>query len=144
MPARFDESSFYEPFTGAAASGAALGAVAMAAINGSNHTDAYIDCDGMPDQLVDPFAARFTAVRDRSLLGACKDTHWPRLCSFWVSLHLMAYRADALQVGAEFLRTLVPALSGGGLFCKGCTLHFRLLNRPALSAAILRDEGSYF
>lgn len=85
--------------------------------------------------------ARDPKVLDPSVLGACATTHWHRTCSFWVSLHAMAYRADALQMGPRFLRDALTVLAGGATMCGGCTLHLRALHKPVLSANVQRDMG---
>ena len=57
---------------------------------------------------------------------------WPRACSFWVSMHLMALRADLQpdpSVRLELYGHLQNLIAGGALQCGGCTRHFRYLNR---------------
>jgi len=87
---------------------------------------------------------RMPIFRDLSSLGACRDTDWPRTCSYWVSLHAMSYRADLLQLGERFMNAIVKIMAGGALTCHGCTNHFKLLHQPVLSAAIFRDAGDMF
>lgn len=65
--------------------------------------------------------------------GVCGGSSWPRACSYWVSLHAMGVRADALNLGTEFFQAIANIFAGGTLFCVGCTQHFILLNGPALS-----------
>jgi len=81
-------------------------------------------------------------LRDHSVLGACLLSKWPRTCSYWASIHGMALRADALGLGAPFLRAIVPILASGATMCGGCTLHFRALHRPVLSSAMIQDLGA--
>lgn len=76
--------------------------------------------------------------------GVCEKSAWPRTCSFWVSMHLMAARADQLSLGVEFLEAVVPILAGGATFCGGCTRHFRALTKPVLSSAVLADLATVF
>jgi len=83
--------------------------------------------------------ANMPGLTDESVLGACKGSAWPRTCSYWVSMHTMAYRADALGLAKPFLRAVVPLLSGGNTFCWGCTKHFRVLTEPVLTPAV-RDD----
>jgi len=85
---------------------------------------------------------RMSAPLDLNTLGACRDSAWPRTCSFWVSMHAMAYRADALGVSTRFLQAVLPVLAGGVTMCGGCTLHLHLLHRPVLPATVLRDLGA--
>jgi len=77
-------------------------------------------------------------------LGACASSKWPRTCSYWVALHLMAFRADALGLSARFLRSVMNVISGGALLCAGCTLHFREMHEDHLSQAVRDDYGSDF
>jgi len=84
---------------------------------------------------------RMSAPLDLSTLGVCRDSAWPRTCSYWVSMHTMAYRADALGKSARFLRALLPVLAGGVTMCGGCTLHLHALHRPVLPLAVLSDLG---
>jgi len=85
--------------------------------------------------------ARDPKVLDPSVLGACAGTHWHRTCSYWVSMHAMAYRADALQLGQQFLHNVLTVLAGGATMCGGCTLHMRELHQPVLSAPVNADLG---
>lgn len=88
--------------------------------------------------------ARMPLLKNRSLLGACEGSRWPRTCSFWASLHTMAYRADALQLGKPFIHAVFPLLAGGATMCGGCTEHFRALHQSVLSPAVMRDVGQTF
>jgi len=115
LPARFSASSFEKPFTARAI---------------GNATEAA--------------AAKMTKVVDTSQLGTCADSKWPRACSYWVSMHLMAFRADAKSLGAEFFKSVVPLISGGATFCGGCTLHFRLLHNPVLTSEMMNDGGDMY
>lgn len=90
------------------------------------------------------YDGRMPTIRDPSLLGVCRGSQWPRACSYWVSMHLLAYRADALGMGESFLRAITAILAGGATMCGGCTLHFRALNSPALSLAMVRDFGDVY
>jgi len=90
------------------------------------------------------FASRMTEPRHSDILGQCQDSGWKRTCSYWSSLHLMAYRADVLKLGAEFLRAVFPLLASGVTMCGGCTLHFRAIHKPVLSPALESDFGSIF
>jgi len=81
---------------------------------------------------------------DTSSLSVCRNTQWPRTCSYWVSLHAMSYRADLFQLSHRFMNAVVKILAGGALMCHGCTDHFRLLHKPVLSPIILRDTGDMF
>jgi len=90
----------------------------------------------------DTAAAKMPHPKEPEILGACKGSGWPRTCSYWVALHLMAFRADGLQLGAEFLHAVVPLLAGGALVCNGCTQHLMALHRPVLSESMLRDRSN--
>eukprot|EP00927_Polykrikos_kofoidii_P085596 TRINITY_DN9350_c0_g2_i1.p1 TRINITY_DN9350_c0_g2~~TRINITY_DN9350_c0_g2_i1.p1 ORF type:complete len:241 (+),score=35.48 TRINITY_DN9350_c0_g2_i1:137-859(+) len=81
-------------------------------------------------------------LKDPNVLGACKETGWPRTCSYWSSAHAMAYRADALGLAKPFLRSLFPVFASGVLQCVGCTFHFRSVHEPVLSHAVLFDNGT--
>lgn len=107
LPAGFSETSFkFEtPFT-------------EAAVN-----DPGLEYQGRMPKVVD------------AKLGACEGSKWDRTCSYWTSMHLMAYRADALGLTGLFVKALVPLLAGGATQCGGCTRHFRLLHQPLLSDA---------
>mmetsp|Transcript_31510 Transcript_31510/g.57258 ORF Transcript_31510/g.57258 Transcript_31510/m.57258 type:complete len:284 (+) Transcript_31510:150-1001(+) len=74
-------------------------------------------------------------------LGACNGSGWPRACSFWASLHSMAVRADLHGKGQEFFNAVLQVLSGGPLYCVGCTRHVRLLGEPLLPNALLDAES---
>lgn len=65
-------------------------------------------------------------------LGACQGSRWPRACSYWSSMHAMGVRADLLGKGKQFFKAMVQIISGGSLFCEGCTRHLRLLAGPIL------------
>lgn len=85
--------------------------------------------------------ARDPAVLDPTVLGACATTQWHRTCSYWVSLHAMAYRADGLRMGPRFLYNVINILAGGATMCGGCTLHLRALHKPVLSSYVVNDLG---
>jgi len=90
---------------------------------------------GLADQ------ARNPKLLDVKGLSACAATEWPRTCSLWVSIHTMAYRADALGLGKQFRDAVLAVLAGGVTMCGGCTLHLRALHETVLSPAILQDLG---
>lgn len=75
-------------------------------------------------------------------LGDCNGSGWPRACSLWASIHSLALRADTLGLGREFFNATVQVLSGGPLFCVGCTRHVRLLAKPIVPSALL-DADSF-
>lgn len=77
-------------------------------------------------------------------LRDCAGSAWPRACSYWVSLHRMAFAADAQGLSKEYVNSIVPVLAGGALLCHGCTSHFRLLLAPLLSEALVSDVGRMF
>lgn len=66
------------------------------------------------------------------MLGACAGSKWPRGCSYWASMHAMGVRADMGQRSADFLNAMLRIISGGALYCFGCTSHFILLNKYLL------------
>ncbi|KAH8046989.1 hypothetical protein JL722_13326 [Aureococcus anophagefferens] len=68
--------------------------------------------------------------RTRASLGACRPSSWDRACSFWVSLHALAARADAKGLQDAFLDSTTKLLAGGATQCAACTNHFRLLATP--------------
>jgi hypothetical protein len=140
---------------GAASSGwkAGMAAVAQAAwqcLPGHWSEEAFVD--SLPKNLLDDedglylraFDARMPALKDESNLGACRGSQWPRACSYWATLHAMAYRADALQMGGRFLQAIVPILAGGATLCGGCTLHCAALHEPVLKPAVLQDRATFF
>lgn len=88
-------------------------------------------------------AAKMT-VPKRTLNGLCGQSAWPRTCSYWVSMHLLAARADLLLLGHQLLDALIPILAGGATFCGGCTKHFRALTKPMLSPALVQDFSRVF
>mmetsp|Transcript_65751 Transcript_65751/g.140657 ORF Transcript_65751/g.140657 Transcript_65751/m.140657 type:complete len:264 (-) Transcript_65751:601-1392(-) len=88
--------------------------------------------------------ARMPHPKDPAALGTCRGSSWPRSCSLWVSLHAMAYRADAMQMSKRFLDVVFAVVAGGVTLCGGCTKHFITLHDFALSPALLRDQGSTF
>eukprot|EP00929_Paragymnodinium_shiwhaense_P059720 TRINITY_DN29895_c0_g1_i1.p1 TRINITY_DN29895_c0_g1~~TRINITY_DN29895_c0_g1_i1.p1 ORF type:complete len:328 (-),score=78.22 TRINITY_DN29895_c0_g1_i1:742-1725(-) len=91
-------------------------------------------------------AAKFPELSDEAVsrLGTCKTSRWPRACSYWSSMHLMAYRAEALSMGKRFLKSMVRLISGGALLCGGCTKHFRLLHKDLLGEGFMRDTCKDF
>jgi len=68
-------------------------------------------------------------IKDRSLLGACAKTSWDRACSFWVSLHALAARADARGLSDAFIDATFTLIAGGATQCAACTNHFRLVHK---------------
>jgi len=74
--------------------------------------------------------ARRPKIADRKSLGACRPSSWDRACSFWVSLHALAARADAKGLQDAFLDSTTKLLAGGATQCAACTNHFRLLATP--------------
>jgi hypothetical protein len=77
-------------------------------------------------------------------LGACEGSKWPRTCSYWSSMHIMAHRADQLGLGGQFLGAVVPMLAAGATMCGGCTLHLRALHDPVLTDAVITGLGPDF
>jgi len=110
-----------------------------------NFTSAFV---GLHESHEAKEAARHTKMPqlqpDDHVLGACKDSKWPRTCSYWSSMHLLSYRADRKGKGQQFLAAIVPLIAGGMTLCQGCTMHFRVLNAPALSDAFRTDGNSGF
>lgn len=97
--------------------------------------------DGVDDLAPDGAnSARDPKLKDTSVLGACQNSQWHRTCSFWVSMHVMALRADSLGLGTRFFQTALSVLAGGATMCGGCTLHLQALHAPVLSD-IKADTG---
>lgn len=94
------------------------------------------DMIGDPDKTQ---KGKMPTVKGTVALGACQKSLWPRTCSYWASLHTMAYRADVMQLGGAFLRAVIPIMASGATFCFGCTMHFRLLHQDVLTKLFLRD-----
>lgn len=65
-------------------------------------------------------------------LGACAGSKWPRGCSYWASMHAMGVRADAFQKAGVYFQAILRIISGGALYCFGCTSHWRVLNKYLL------------
>jgi hypothetical protein len=103
-------------------------------LSSSNFTAPYI-ADSQPNSEVDRTAPNFT-----EQLGACKDSLWPRACSYWSSAHAMAVRADMFQQGQEFLEAFIDIIAGGALYCTGCTDGFRLLNKHILPSGAYDED----
>mmetsp|Transcript_116282 Transcript_116282/g.183871 ORF Transcript_116282/g.183871 Transcript_116282/m.183871 type:complete len:238 (-) Transcript_116282:633-1346(-) len=103
-----------------------------------NFTGAYVS-DSQVDNEVAITVPKFT-----DSLGACKESNLPRSCSYWASLHAMGVRADMLNKGQEFLTAIVQIISGGALYCFGCTMHFRLLNEAFLPPHVRAESVSFF
>mmetsp|Transcript_1577 Transcript_1577/g.6229 ORF Transcript_1577/g.6229 Transcript_1577/m.6229 type:complete len:314 (-) Transcript_1577:690-1631(-) len=108
-----------------------------------NSFDQPFRTNGMKDA-DQAFDARMTRVRNQSLLGVCRNSHWDRTCSIWVSIHAMAARADVLGLAKPFLSALVPVIAGGATMCGGCTMHFRALSAPLLSPSVVWGFGDVF
>eukprot|EP00928_Gymnodinium_smaydae_P052600 TRINITY_DN3660_c0_g1_i1.p1 TRINITY_DN3660_c0_g1~~TRINITY_DN3660_c0_g1_i1.p1 ORF type:complete len:271 (+),score=34.49 TRINITY_DN3660_c0_g1_i1:33-845(+) len=75
----------------------------------------------------------------RKALSACRTTKWFRACSYWVSFHTMAFRADLMGMGQRFLQIIFPIVVSGALGCGGCTTHFRSINMYGLSKHLYED-----
>jgi len=101
----------------------------------------------LPEAIDNPWKAYVAGnplLKDPHLLSACRGSGWPRACSFWVSLHAMAYQADALNIGSRFMRITVAILGGGALQCGGCTIHFQLLHKFVLAPGLVKDFGGTY
>mmetsp|Transcript_68301 Transcript_68301/g.125499 ORF Transcript_68301/g.125499 Transcript_68301/m.125499 type:complete len:330 (+) Transcript_68301:132-1121(+) len=98
------------------------------------------------DKHVGIYAGRFPTLRKpyTDLLGSCYNSPWPRTCSYWTALHLMAYRADALMLTKRFLRVVTSLVVGGATMCGGCTLHYRVLHAKLLSKNLEEHLGQTF
>lgn len=127
----------------------ALAAVEPASLEGIANTS--WTCLGLSAaNFTDPFTSE-TVHYDESLpaaftspkfqLGACNGSVWPRACSFWVSFHTMAVRADLHGKGKQFFNAILQILAGGPLFCVGCTNHARLLAQPILPIELLNESS---
>jgi len=114
--------------TKAEASWACLG------LSAANFTAPYTS-DSQPNSEVDSTSPLFKAQQ-----GACKDSLWPRACSYWSSAHAMAVRADMLNKGQEFLEAFIHIIAGGALYCTGCTDAFRLLNKHILPSGAYDED----
>lgn len=104
LPARFDQNDFDHPFT------------SSTLLNKRDVLD-----------------ARNPILRRRSAVHACRDSHWDRTCSFWISIHSLALRAEqmlALQRKnlmkrmtslklESFLSLLLTTMAGGLTQCRG-------------------------
>jgi hypothetical protein len=55
----------------------------------------------------------------RATQGNCRTSNWPRTCSYWNSMHMMAYLADHQGIGKELLGALAPIQAGGATMCVG-------------------------
>lgn len=88
----------------------------------ANFTSDHFDAPFL-DEYLDDYekakASKMTHLNDPNLLSACKDSAWPRTCSYWSSMHAMAYRADALNLSIPFLRSIFPILASGTIQCVG-------------------------
>lgn len=96
------------------------------------------------DSLTGAIIAKMPTLLEPEALGVCRGSQWPRACSYWASLHSMALRADALGLGRNLLRAIMPVLAGGATLCNGCTLHLKALHKPVLSEAVMNDRGETF
>jgi hypothetical protein len=115
LPAKYTTSSFKGPFT-----------------------------EEMVGSIDKAIGGRFPEPKNSSLLGACQDSLWPRTCSYWSSLHIMAQRADLLGKSKEFMGAIVPILAGGALLCEGCTLHFIAMHKNVLGKSFADDRQAGF
>lgn len=91
-----------------------------------------------------PWIYRMPGVKDEAKLGACRQSSWPRACSYWAAMHHMAYRADVVGKGRDFLHALMPILGGGATFCNGCTEHLRMLHRGVLTPEVMKPMVNTF
>jgi len=76
-------------------------------------------------------------------LGACAGTQWHRACSFWVSMHAMAVRAEMHGQGIAFFEAVTRIIAGGALYCAGCTMHFVELNKHFLPTELADSSALY-
>lgn len=115
----------------AAASWSCLGLTA------ADFTEAYTpeEANSKAMQEVDRTTPKFV-----DKLGVCKDSQWQRACSYWTSMHVLGLRADLLKKGQDFFNTMVQIISGGVLYCTGCTWHFRFLNQNMLSKEVIAED----
>lgn len=90
------------------------------------------------------FDAHMTVPLDKSSLGSCAASLWPRTCSYWATVHAMAKRADAIGVGDRFVRAFVSMAAAGATMCAGCTLHWHALHKDFLDPRILQGFGRSF
>lgn len=67
-----------------------------------------------------------------NMLGACAGSNWPRACSYWSSIHSMGVLADLEGKATEYFQAILHIISGGALYCYGCTSHWRFLNKYLL------------
>lgn len=111
---------------------------ACLSLDRENFTGAYVS-DSQVDNEVAMTVPKFT-----ESLGVCKETDLPRSCSYWASLHAMGVRADMLGKGQDFFKAVVHIISGGALYCFGCTMHFRLLNEYFLPPEVQSEGASFF
>jgi len=103
-------------------------------LNPTNFTNPYL-----PNSTKFQNAAN-TDTKFGDLMGACSGTRWPRACSYWSSFHAMGVLADVHGQGRQFLQAISRIIAGGALYCGGCTLHWRYLNKHMLPSA-LHDVG---
>lgn len=114
--------------------------------DGTSITDAFAGAF-TPEALDDPAlqsGARNPSPRQPHTLGVCRKSAWHRTCSYWVSFHAMAFRADLLGLGPRLLHSLANLIAGGATMCGGCTIHFRALHRPVLSNFVAHDFGNVY
>lgn len=101
LPAHYDETSFTTAF------------VPQALWNPDTTKGQGELVEGLAEDARDPF------LHNPHVLGACRGSHWPRTCSYWASIHNMAYRADALGLSARFMPAIIAVLAGGATMCGG-------------------------
>lgn len=87
------------------------------------------------------YAAANTEPKFNELLSACKGSKWPRACSYWSAFHAMGVRADAMNKAREYFDAILRIISGGALYCFGCTSHWRILNEYLLPAELRDSNG---
>lgn len=122
-----DESSF---------DGKAAAAWSCLDLSAGNFTGAITSDSDSPSDVSNPSPS----VLLKAKLGACAESQWPRACSYWVSMHAMAVRAEMIDRGQEYLQSVIRIISGGALYCFGCTSHFMFLNRHLLPAKLRSTE----
>lgn len=73
------------------------------------------------------------------VMGACHGSMWPRACSYWSSIHSMGLRADMQLKSNDYFQAILRIISGGALYCFGCTSHWRFLNANLLPVGLKDD-----
>jgi hypothetical protein len=82
-------------------------------LSAKNFTDPFVS-ERQVRRAVDRTAPLFN-----ESLGVCGGSGWPRVCSYWASIHAMGVRADAVGKGQEFFLAAVHLIAGGALYCVG-------------------------